>query len=55
MLADDSQVMDVVCSKRPIIAYRFAEPSPDLLKMLAAGREFVRVRVLPFVLEGATP
>lgn len=51
VLADDSQVMDVVASKRPIATYRFVEPTPELLRLLAAGREFVRIRVLPFAPE----
>jgi hypothetical protein len=55
VLADDSQVMDVVAAKRPITAFRFVDLSPDLPALLAAGREFVRVRVLPFTLEGAEP
>ena len=55
VFADDSQVMDVVASKRPITAFRFVELSAALLGLLAAGREFVRVRVLLFNLEGAEP
>ena len=55
VLADDGQVMDIVVSKRPITAFRFVDLAPNLPALLAAGREFVRVRVLPFDLEGAQP
>ena len=55
VLADDGQVMDIVVSKRPITAFRFVDLAPDLPTLLASGREFVRVRILPFDLEGAQP
>lgn len=55
ILGDDSQVMDIVASKRPLTAFRFVDLSPDLPALLATGREFVRVRVIPFSLEGDEP
>lgn len=49
-LADDGQAMDLLLRKRPLEATPFSDPSDAVLQGLAAGREFVHVVVLPFVL-----
>ena len=50
VLTDDGQVMDLLLRKRPLGATPFTDPSDAMLDRLAAGREFVHVSVLPFVL-----
>lgn len=53
VIADDAQVMDVLVSKRPIVGTRLVDPSEHVLRFIAAGQEFVHVRVLPFNLKQA--